>query len=683
MAYRKAEILIVDSIAENRDTCAHLLEDLDAAFYLSESMAHALAHIAENDISALVISSDLSENEGFALINRLLAGAETRHIPIILLLPHLSDEKRKLHEALFAGVDFIYKPVTEQTLRAKVEHLIQLHRNREVLKNRHDKTEKLFKAVDEGVLGLSDKGVVVLANAAAGRMLGTTSTQLLGLYLETILEEAHHKLTSQWEEHPIYQACQEGNILHVKKSRFWRTDGVVFNASFAAVPVSGMDEMAIVFAFKELNKRSEKSAKIDELSKRDHLTSLPNRVRSEEVIEDVLIKAKKNRSEMAVLLVNLDHFRYINEGLGHEFGDRLLIEVARRLQVLVRGEDFVGRLGGDEFPIVLDNLDSTENAGVVARKIISEMEQPYLLDGHEVCIGASVGIAVYPSCGDTAQDLLKNSALALKRAKVIGRNVYQYFTTEMNTQVVAWLRLEQDLRRAMDAKQLHVKYEEISDIGSDARIGLAPKVIWNHPTQGELDDKTIVATADEIGLLSILGDWMMEEALQYLYGYQQIQSGEQNVDLFLEIYHCQLAKDDFIPTLLANLQKNNVAAERVVVVLSEKILMSRSNGAESKMARLLQAGLKIAVKDFGSGYGSLALFNKFKFHYVEISDSLIMNEDDNEVGKEVLKSLVALSHRLGVKVVMEANKNIDRGYLRDLSCNYVQQGDFKDAKRSN
>ena len=673
MEYRKAEILIVDSIAENRDTCARLLEDLDAVFYLSESMSHALAHVAENDVSALIISSDLSENDGFALINRLLAGSDTRHIPIILLLPHLSDEKRKLHEALFAGVDFLYKPVAEKTLRSKVEHLIQLHRNRETLKHRHDEAEKLFKAPNEGVLGINSNGVVVLANSAAGRMLGTTPTQLLGLYLETILEEAHHKLVSQWHEHPIYQACREGNILHVKKSKFWRTDGAVFNASFAAVPVSEMEEMDIVFAFKELNKRHEGAEKIAELSKRDHLTSLPNRARSEEVINEVLNKAKQNRVEMAVLLVNLDHFRYINEGLGHDFGDRMLMEVARRLQVLVRGEDFVGRLGGDEFPIVLDNLDATENAGVVARKIINEMAQPFLLDGHEVSIGASVGIAVYPSCGNSAQELLKNAAMALKRAKVIGRNVYQYFTTEMNTQVVQWMRLEQDLRKAMAAKQIFIEYEEISDIRSDKRVGLAPKIYWNHPQQGLHDEKTIVATADEIGLLSGLGDWVLDEALQYLYGYQQIQSDSSKVNLFLEVYHCQLAKDDFIPNFLASLHKYNLLPESIVVVLSEKILASRSSSSESKMGQLIQAGLKIAVKDFGSGYGSLALFNKFKFHYVEISDSLTQGEPENEVGQEVLKSLVDLSHRLGVKVVMVANQRPADSYLRDLRCDFIQQ----------
>lgn len=673
MEYRKAEILIVDSIAENRDTCARLLEDLDAVFYLSESMSHALAHVAENDISALIISSDLSEDEGFALINRLLADSETRHIPIILLLPHLSDEKRKLHEALFAGVDYLYKPVAEKTLRSKVEHLIQLHRNREILKHRHDGAEKLFKAPNEGVLGINNNGVVVLANSAAGRMLGTTPTQLLGLYLETILEEAHHKLVSQWHEHPIYQACCEGNILHVKKSKFWRTDGAVFNASFAAVPVSEMEDMDIVFAFKELNKRHESAEKIAELSKRDHLTSLPNRARSEEVINEVLSKAKQSRVEMAVLLVNLDHFRYINEGLGHDFGDRMLMEVARRLQVLVRGEDFVGRLGGDEFPIVLDSLDATENAGVVARKIINEMAQPFLLDGHEVSIGASVGIAVYPSCGDSAQELLKNAAMALKRAKVIGRNVYQYFTTEMNTQVVQWMRLEQDLRKAMAAKHIFIEYEEISDIRSDKQVGLTPKLYWNHPQRGLLDEKTIVATADEIGLLSELGDWMLEEALQYLYGYQQIQSDSSKVNLFLEVYHCQLAKDDFIPKFLVQLRKYNFLPEDIVVVLSEKILASRSNASESKMGQLIQAGLKIAVKDFGSGYGSLALFNKFKFHYVEISDSLTQDKPENQVGQEVLRSLVGLSHRLGVEVVMAANQRPAESYLQDLRCDRVQQ----------
>lgn len=673
MEFRKAEILIVDSIAENRDTCANLLQDLDAVFYLSEYMSHALDHISKNDVSALIISSDFSENESFQLINRLLADTETRHIPIIMLLPHLSDEKRKLHEKLFSGVDFLYKPVHVNILRSKVEQLIQLHKNREVLKSRHDEGEKLFKSPEEGVLGVDCDGVIVLANASAGRMLGTTPTHLLGLYLETILEEAHHKLVSQWHEHPIYQACQEGNILHIKKSRFWRTDGTVFSASFAAVPVSDMDGMEIVFAFKELNKRSQGSEKIDELNKRDHLTSLPNRARSEEVIEEVLVRAKTSRAEIAVLLVNLDHFRYINEGLGHDFGDKLLIEVARRLQVLVRGEDFVGRLGGDEFPIVLDNLGNSQSAGVVARKIISEMAEPFLLDGHEVSIGASVGIAGYPSCGSSAPELLKNAALALKRAKVIGRNTYQYFTTEMNTQAVQWMKLEQDLRRALDAKQVYIEYEEIKDISSNTRIGLTPKIYWNHPQQGLIDGRVIIGIADEIGLLSKLGEWIMDESLQYLYGYQQMQPDAQKVDLFLEIFHSQLAKDEFTSSFLSKLQRFNFSPENIVVVLSEKVMASRSSASDSKVNRLLKSGLKIAVKDFGSGYGSLALFNKFKFHYVEISNSFTEKEACDEVGEEIVKSLIDLSHRLGIKVVMQVNQGIDSNYLRNLDCDYVQQ----------
>ncbi len=672
MEHRKPDILIVDSLAENREAFVRLLADLDITLHLAANISDALNYLAANNISAVLISSDLSDNEGFQLVNKVLGSDETRHIPIILLLPHLSDEKRKLHEPLFAGIDFLYKPVSEQILREKIIQLMQLHENREMLKHRHDETEKLFKAAGEGVLAVNSNGVVVLANAAAGRMLGTTVTHLLGLYLETILEEAHHPLISAWHAHPIYQACREGSVLHVKKSRFWRTDGLAFSASFAAVPVSKMGDMDIVFAFKELDHRNDHT-KLAELSKRDHLTTLPNRIRTEEVIEEVILKAKQDHHEMALLLVNLDHFRYINEGLGHELGDKLLMEVARRLQVLVRGEDFVGRLGSDEFPIVLDKLENAENAGVVAKKIIAEIAQPFLLEGHEVSLGASIGIAIFPSCGNSAKELLKNAALALKRAKVIGRNVYQFFSVEMNTHAVQWLRMEQDFRRAMVAGQIAIDYEPIIDVVSGVRIALVPKLIWQHPQQGLIPEKAVVSTAEEIDMLSILGDWVKQSSLHYLSDYQPLQAGEQPLVLFLELYNTQLAQDDFIPAFLAHLRQEGLVCERIVIVLAEKTFASRSFNCEAKVKLLRDAGFKIAIKEFGAGYGSLSLFNRIAFEFIEIAEIFTRDEQGSDSNQSVLKSIIDLSHRLGVKVVMKADENTDSSYLRTLQCDYIQQ----------
>ena len=671
MEYRRAEILIVDSVDENRERYSELLAESDADLFLSSSMLDALSHVEKHDVSALIISSDLSEHDGFQLINNMLGSDETRHIPIILLLPHLSDEKRKLNPTLFAGVDHLYKPVAFTELRHKVQQLVQLHRYREIMKHRHDETEKLFKAGNEGVLGIDEKGLIIFANAAAGRMLGATSTTLLGIYLETLLEEAHHKLESQWHDHPIYNACQGGNVLQVKKSRFWRTDGLHFESSFAAVPVSEMDELKIVFAFKELDKRGENAEKQATLHKRDHLTQLPNRVRSEEVIEGVLEKAKQNKREMAVLLVNLDHFRYINEGLGHEIGDNVLIEVAKRLQILVRGDDFVGRLGGDEFPIVLENIDSAENAGLVAKKIIAEMAEPFLLDGHEISLGASVGIAVYPSCGTSATELLKNSAIALKRAKATSRNIYQYFTVEMNTQLVQWLRLEQDFRRAMNSTQLVLVYETIVSLDTNTRIGLVPLLQWHHPDQGILDEKTIIATADELGLLLILGKRVMQESLQYLCNYRQMQDSDDQTRLFLEIYACQLEEDGFIELLLSGLNQYGLKAKNLVVVLAEKALSARSTDSVAVIKKLEDLGFEIAVKDFGAGYGSLALFSKFKFDFVQISEIYSHEVKSREVADEVLKSIISLSHRLGVKVVVNSTNENSGDELRKINCDYV------------
>lgn len=668
MDQKKAGLLIVESRVENQAAFKRLLTDLDVALHFASNMVEAEHQLSSSLISALLISSDLSDNEGFQLANKMIGNAETRCIPIIFLLPHLSDEKRKIHKPLFEGADFLYKPVSEHILKEKVRHIIQIHENRELLRLRHDETEKLFKAENEGVLAVNNHGMVVLANAAAARMLGTTVTRLLGLYLETILEEAHHALTSDWHAHPIYQACKEGNVLHVKKSKFWRTDGLAFPASFAAVPVSQMGDMRIVFAFKELDHRNDQS-KIAELSKRDHLTMLPNRQGIEELINDKIRSAKKNRHEMAVLLVNLDHFRYINEALGHDFGDKLLIDIARRLQMLVRGEDFVGRFGSDEFSIVLDRLENAENAGIVAKKIIADIAQPFLLDGYEINLGASIGIALFPSCGNSVKDLFKNAGFAVRRAKTLGRNVYQYFSLEMNTQTIQWLRMEQDFRRAMEVGQLNIEYETIADLVSGDTRALVPKLLWQHPQQGLIPEKVLLAMADEMDALKDLGNWMMHSSLRYFSAHLH----PKNPLLFLELFSDQLAEADAVAVLTETVQKHGLQTESLVIVLAEKTLSSRIFDAEKKVKELRQAGFKIAIKDFGAGFASLTLFSRFTFEFIEMAETLMRDEDSKNISLQVVKSLIDLSHALKIQVIMPRQNGLDNITKQQLGCDYIQQ----------
>lgn len=671
MDQHKPGLLIVESRVENRDALKRLLTDLDVALHFAISMSEAEQHLAANIISGLLISSDLSDNEGFQLANKMNGSVETRCIPIIFFLPHLSAEKRKLHEHLFAGADFLYKPVSEPILKEKVRHIMQIHENRELLRVQHDATEKLFKAENEGVLAVNDQGVVVLANAAAARMLGSTVTRLLGLYLETILEEAHHALSSDWHAHPIYQACKEGNVLQVKKSKFWRTDGSSFPASFAAVPVNHMGEMNIVFAFKELDHRNDQS-KISELSKRDHLTMLPNRQSIEELINDAIRKAKKNRHEMAVLLVNLDHFRYINEALGHDFADKLLMDIARRLQILVRGDDFVGRVGGDEFAIVLDRLENVENAGVVARKIIAEIAQPFLLEGHEVRLGASIGIALYPSCGNSVKDLLKHAGLAVKRAKALGRNVYQFFSLEMNTQAVQWLRMEQDFRRALEMGQVHLEYQNLVDQTSGEVIAMVPNLRWQHPQHGVISESTIIATAEEIDALAELGDCLLRNALPAFREHLRQHVDTTSSQLFLELFSSQLIDVDSVATLVDHIQKHGLRTENIVIVLAEKTLGSRTFNAQKRVEELRQAGFKIAIKDFGLGFASLTLFNRITFEFIAIADVFMREEGDSAANLRVLKSIIDLAHALQIKVILLGKSHLNQETQDQLGFDFVQ-----------
>ncbi|PCJ14130.1 MAG: hypothetical protein COB04_15675 [Gammaproteobacteria bacterium] len=672
MQYRRPEILIVDDLEENRKVLSGNLSSIDAELYMASSGTQALELVSKHDISMVILDTEMPEMDGFQVLNQLSSDEETQHIPVILLVSQLSTEKQKLYGNIVSLIDIVYKPINQTLFLAKIKKYLQLHQYREVVKHRHDENEKLLKAIHEGVLGIDSNGIILFANASAGRMLGKNPAQLLGVYLETLLEEPHHKAVSEWTDHPIRKACLDGNILHVKNSSFRRKDGSKFKASFAAVPVSDMEGMEIIFAFKELAADKKNDEKLSELSQRDHLTGLPNRVRCEELIEESIARAKEKQQCMAVLILDLDHFRNINESLGHDMGDKLIKFVVERLKLAVRETDVIGRMGGDQFPLVVDGIQRPEDAAGVAHKVQDQLSKPFLLEGHEISISASIGIATYPACGDSASELIKNADTAASRGKLFGGNNYQFFNVEMNTLSIERLELESQLHYAIDRNELNARVLRMSHLDTDALGGYKLEVVWNHPKKGAIEGHEFRSLIECTGMQVPIGEWSLKT------GFSEFKKGidggslSNDQTLMIDLAAVQLMQDNFVDDVLAQIKRYGLQVEKIIFLFEENAVLNRTHDCRDVIATLHDKGCKIAINNFGSGFSSLSLIQSIPVDYIVIG-TVFSELESSKKAQVIVQSLVSMAHQLNILVVAQSEISVSREVLAGTGMDYLLQ----------
>lgn len=670
----KAKILLVDDEKHNHVIIAEMLALFDCEFVSAYSGKEAISVLGQGDIVGVLLDAEMPDMDGYQVLNQMQSDKDLCHIPTMLLTTHLSEKRQNLHSEITQAVDFINKPIKKEILFEKLRLIINHHRYRNVVRQLDDEDERLLKTRDEGVLGVDGDGVIVFCNAASVRMFDTTMSNLIGTYIETILEEPCHNVVSEWTKHPIYEACESGNILHVKKAKFYRCDSECFEASFAAVPVKKLEGMHSLFAIKEIKKDEEGQKKLASLSHRDHLTGLPTRVLFEDALSDGLNNAKHHDSHLAVLHVDLDHFRYINESLGHTMGDRLLIEASERLKKgIIRKTDMLARLAGDEFLILLEDLKSPEDVQVVAQKILVTMREPYLIDGHEICIGASIGLAVYPNCGTSAKVLLQNAEAAAQRAKLQGRNNFQYYTLEMNKKNMERLELDTLLHSALDEKQIDLKFMPILDLQSNTISGFELKSYWHAPNRKIMQEDEYFPFAEESGLILEIGNWILNEACVQLKNWLTTKGFLDDTFVSISVSAAQLSQANFVNYLSEIIEQAGLDISHIQIHLSETVMMGRGSQMEETIDLLQKRGFKISVSDFGRGYGTLELLRKTMVDNIKIGGNFVENIEESETERSILKNLINMAHDLDISVTVDSVSTHEQAaILSDFLCDFIQ-----------
>lgn len=426
-----------------------------------------------------------------------------------------------------------------------------------------------------------------------------------------------------------------------------------------------------VWSFRDVSDWKRAEERLIDLAHFDQLTGLPNRTLFQDRLRQALPQASRNGKLVALLFLDLDRFKLVNDSLGHTVGDLLLKEAAGRLTHCVRKSDTVARLGGDEFTVVLTNITSVHDAAKVAQKILDDFSRPFGLQGPELFVTPSIGITLYPFDGDDIDLLLKNADTAMYRAKQMGRNNYQFYSAEMNTATIAQLTLESSLRYALKREEFRIHYQPQVDLKTGCITSVEALLRWQHPSLGLVSPQEFIPIAEETGLIVPIGEWVLRTACAQAAAWQKANLPLMHMVVNLSIR--QFKQPQLIETVERILGETGLSPRHLGLELTESMLMENEERTVSVLTELNKLGVQISIDDFGTGYSSLRYLKCFPIHILKIDQSFVREIETNATDAAIVTSIIALARNLGLRVVAEGVESAAQlKFLRANGCDGMQ-----------
>lgn len=385
------------------------------------------------------------------------------------------------------------------------------------------------------------------------------------------------------------------------------------------------------------------------LAHHDNLTGLPNRLLLKDRLDQSFKRARREKCQVAVLFLDLDEFKKINDTLGHKVGDEVLKQAARRIQALLRKEDTVARLGGDEFVILLDRLDRAEDASLVARKVLSTLQQPFTIANRELYIGVSIGISIFPQDGEDSDKLVRNADIAMYRAKQLGKNLFQFYTEALSETANYKMELEADLRNALEAGQLQLFYQPQVSLADRRIVGAEALLRWQHPEQGLIPAAEFIQLAEETGLIMPIGEWVLQEACSQLLTWDE--QGAQRLRISLNISGVQLHRSALFELVQSVLQKSGVQPDRLEFDIGESTFLAVTEKNLDVLHRLQSLGVGLAIDDFGAGYTSFGYLQRLHADRLKLSRSLLEGVPSNRDKSVIVDAITSLGEKFGIPIL--------------------------------
>jgi len=538
------------------------------------------------------------------------------------------------------------------------EHLASRSaREAERLKASEIRFRQLADATFEGIL-IHAGGKIVDANAAMSELIGFGPSELVGRDVMDCVTETSRPILKKDFETEMSVAC-EIELRHA--------DGTLIPAEVLTRTVQFDDGPAKVSAVRDIRERKEAEERIRHMAHHDALTGLPNRRMFADRLTQVLARSKRDGTTVAVLCLDLDRFKHVNDLGGHAAGDDLLKQVANRLADCIRTEDTVARLSGDEFAVIQVGVAHPDGPGIMAERLVKAIGKPFDLAGQQTMIGTSIGISLHPGDGDESDDLIRAADTALYRAKEAGRGTFRFFEAEMDVRLQQRRLLERDLRQALANEQLRVHYQPLADCGGGHIVGFEALVRWTHPERGPISPVQFIPLAEECGLIMPLGAWVMRRACTDAAGWPADKLVAVNLSP-AQFRHADLARE-----ILAILKETGLPPQRLELEVTESLLIDDPDRVLATLLVLKEAGVRISLDDFGTGYSSLSYLQRFPFDKIKIDRSFVSQMEKNADSMSIIRAVIALGKSLRIKVTAEGVESAAQlDLLQRENCDLVQ-----------
>ena len=590
----------------------------------------------------------------------------------------------RTHQFMFRDgrtIKMTVRPTGRDGWIAECEDVTEHRRHEQALHQRNQLLDATLEHMAHGLCAFDENLRVIVVNRRYLEMYGLTEheakpgTTLLDLMTRSVAVGVHRPGTTAEDMYLDFKRRLIENKEPVL--RRFLSDGRV-----VAVRHRPMASGGCVGTYEDITERHRAEENIAHMARHDSLTALPNRLLFHEKMADGLVRVTSGGESMAVMCLDLDNFKPVNDSLGHPVGDKLLQSVAHRLCGVLGGTDTIARLGGDEFAI-LHPVRTVQDAEILARRVISCVSEPLMVDGQEITTSISIGIAIAPDNGTTSEILMKSADLALYRSKDQGRNTYRYFEPAMDLQLQARRALEMDLRRALAGGEFDLAYQPLISLATNELIGFEALLRWNHPVRGAVSPAEFIPVAEEIGLIIPIGQWVLRQACA------EAAKWPSSMRVAVNLSPTQFRGRGLVSTVTQALAAANISADRLELEITEAVLMEQNEANLSTLHQLRALGARIAMDDFGTGYSSLSYLRSFPFDKIKIDRSFVFDSITGQQGEAIIRTIAELGSTLGIETTAEGIETAEQlalvrragctegqGYLIGRPCSRAKVLDF-------
>ncbi len=532
------------------------------------------------------------------------------------------------------------------------------------------RTQALLAHIADGVIVIDTQGVIETFNAAAEQIFGYEAHDVIGKNVSLLMPEPHRSQHDQYLKR-YHETGRSTIIGATRELEGMRHNGEIFPLEIKIREVDTGAMHVFIAALRDITREKEAAQHTLELATHDALTGLPNRLLLSDRLDQALVQARRAGDRVALLFLDLDGFKTINDSLGHATGDLVLKAVAQRLTTSLRATDTVARQGGDEFVVVLTGLATLEAVDQVTQKLLTNLIAPYSVQDRILYVGASMGITVFPDDGVDRDTLLKNCDIAMYRAKEAGGNTRLFFAPTMNQEVVAKQSLSTDLHQALARDEFRLYYQPVVDLVSGVVVGLEALIRWQHPMQGLLPPSRFIALAEETGLIVPIGEWVLTSACAQWQAWAK--AGIDAPPIAVNLSARQFRDSRLVATLTRLLKESDMPPDRLVLEITESMVMGNVDMVIETLRAMRATGLKIAIDDFGTGYSSLSYLKRLPVSILKIDQSFVRDIMTDASDAAVVIAIINLAHSLHLTVIAEGvETEAQRSFLRERGCDHYQ-----------